>query len=136
MQVRSKMFLDLPTGRTAFLDPAFYDECRWLLDRKSSQDTLFGNHLLSFALRMNGVGRVPFVTATDYTRPEEVQDGIAALEKFRVRFVSWYAGIDISKDAARHPEGDHLGPMRVYLHRHYRLAQTFSNGDQIWERNP
>ena len=136
MQMRSKMFLNLPTGRTAFLDPAFYDECRWLLDRKSSQDTLFGNHLLSFALRMNGVGRVPFVTPTEYTRPEEVQDGIEALEKFQVRFVSWYAGIDTSKDAARHPEGDHLGAMRIYLHRHYRLARTFSNGDQIWERNP
>jgi len=136
MQLRSKTFLDLPTGRTAFVQPAFYDECRWLLARKSPEDTLFGNHLLSFALLMKSVGRVPFVTSTEYTRPEEVQDAIQALEKFQVRFVSWYAGIDTSTDAARHPEGDHLGPLRVYLHRHYRLAGTFSNGDQIWERNP
>lgn len=136
MQFGWKAFLDLPTGRTAFVQPAFYDECRWLLNRRSPQDTLFGNHMFSFALRMKGVGQVPFVTPTEYTRPQEVQEAIQALEQFQVRFVSWYAGIDTSKDAARHPEGDHLGPMRVYLRRHYRLAQTFSNGDQIWERNP
>ena len=48
--------------------------------------------------------------------------------------VSWYIGLDGEKDAARHPEGNHLAPIRQYLHEHYRLAQTFSNGDQMWER--
>jgi len=32
--------------------------------------------------------------------------------------------------------GDHLGPLRAYLHAHYHVVKTFSDWDQIWERNP
>jgi hypothetical protein len=58
------------------------------------------------------------------------------LEKHQVRFVSWYRGLEGQGRAGRHPEGNHLAPIRLYLHEHYHVAQTFANGDQIWERNP
>jgi hypothetical protein len=136
MQIRWKEYLDLPTGRTAFYDPLLYEKCKWISERTHPFDYFFGDHLVAFTLQLRNAGRVPFLRPTDYTRPEEVADAIQGLEKFRVRFVSWYMGLDSGKNAARHPEGDHLAPMRLYLRQHYHVAQTFRNGDQIWERNP
>lgn len=136
MQIRWKAYLDLPTGRTAFYDPLLHEKCKWMSERTHPSDYFFGDHLLSFALQLRNAGRVPFLRPTDYSRPEEVADAIQGLEKFHVRFVSWYIGLDYEKDAARHPEGNHLAPIRLYLREHYHLAQTFSNGDQMWERNP
>jgi hypothetical protein len=135
MQIRWKAYLDLPTGRTAFYDPLLYEKCRWMSQRTRPFDYFFGDHLLAFTLRLRNAGRVPFLRPTDYTRPEEVADAIQGIDKFQVRFVSWYIGLDREKDAARHPEGNHLAPMRLYLQEHYHVAQTFANGDQIWERD-
>jgi len=134
-QLRWKAYLDLPTGRTAFFDSLLYEKCKWMSQRTQPSDYFFGDHLISFALRLRNVGRAPFLRPTDYTRPEEVADAIHGLDKVQVRFVSWYAGLDREKDAARHPEGNHLAPIRRYLQEHYHVAQTFANGDQIWERN-
>ncbi len=136
MQVRWKAYLDLPTGRNAFYDPLLYEKCKWMSERTHPFDYFFGDHLLSFTLQLRNAGRVAFLRPTDYTRPEEVADAIQGLDRFHVRFVSWYIGLDREKDAARHPEGNHLAPIRLYLREHYHVAQTFSNGDQIWERNP
>jgi hypothetical protein len=133
-QVRWRAYLDIPTGRTAFFDPLLYEKCKWMAQRSHPSDYFFGDHLIAFALRLRNVARVPFLRPTDYTRPEEVADAMQKLERFQVRFVSWYIGLDREKDAALHPEGNHLAPIRAYLHEHYHLAKTFTNGDQIWER--
>ena len=135
MQVRWRAYLDLPTGRTVFYDALLYEKCQWIAQRTQPFDYFFGDHLVAFTLRLRNAGRVPFLRPTDYTRPEEVADAIQGLEKFHVRFVSWYIGLDREKDAARHPEGNHLAPIRLYLQEHYHVAQTFTNGDQMWERN-
>jgi hypothetical protein len=134
-QIRWKACLDLPTGRTAFFEPVLYEKTKWIAERTRPFDCFFGDQLMSFELRLRNVGRVPFLRPTDYTRPEEVQDTIQALEKFKVRFVSWYRGLDYEKRAAQHPEGNHLEPIRTYLHAHYHIAHICANGDQIWERN-
>ena len=134
-QIRWKAYLDLPTGRTAFFEPVLYEKCKWMAERTRPSDYFFGDHMISFVLRLRNVGRVPFLRPTDYTRPEEVQNAIEELEKFHVQFVSWYAGLDYERDAARHPEGNHLAPIRLYLREHYHVAKIFANGDQIWERN-
>jgi len=134
-QTRWKAILNLPTGRTAFFEPVLYEKCKWVSERAQPSDYFFGDHLVAFALRLRYVGRVPFLRPTDYTRPEEVQDAVQALEKYQVRFVSWYSGLDHEAEAVLHPAGDHLGPIRSYLHAHYHVAVVFSNGDQIRERN-
>ena len=134
-QTRWKAVLRLPTGQTAFFEPVLYEKCKWVSERTQPSDYFFGDHLVAFTLRLRNVGRVPFLRPTDYTRPEEVQDAVQALEKHQVRFVSWYSGLDHEAEAVLHPAGDHLGPMRTYLHEHYHVAEAFSNGDQIWERN-
>ena len=129
-QMRSRTCLDLPTGRTAFLDPALSEKCRWLSERTRPSEYFFGDPFLCFALRLRDPARVSFVRPTDYTRPEEVHDLVQVLEERRVRFVNWYNGLD-SSDLP----GDHLAPLRLYLDAHYHVAKTFANLDQIWERN-
>jgi hypothetical protein len=134
-QLRSRAILDLPIGRTAFFDPLLYEKCKWTAQRTQPGDYFFGDHLLCFNLRLRNAGRVPFLRPTDYTRPEEVSDAIRGISRFQVRFVSWYIGLDREKLAMRHPDGNHLGPIRLYLNEHYHIGKTFANGDEIWERN-
>lgn len=134
-QIRWKAFLDLPTGRTAFVEPVFYDKCEWMSERTRPFDYFFGDHLIAFVLRLRNVSPVPFLRPTDYTRPEEVQATIRGLEIYKAPFVSWYKGLDATRKDGRHFQGDHLAPLRLYLRDHYHVAHTSSNGDQIWQRN-
>jgi hypothetical protein len=131
-QVCPKELLELPTGRTAFTEPILWAKCEWVSERTNPSEFFFGDQNITFSLRLRNAGRVSFLRPTDYTRPEEVQDLVSALERNHVRFVSWYAGLD--REGALDPLGDHLEPVRAYLRGHYRMAKAFSNGDQIWER--
>ena len=134
-QMSWKGVLDLPVGRTAFLERTPYEKCDWLLQRTRPSDYYFNDPSIAFALRLRNPSRVPTVLPTDYTRPEEVRDAIDGLETFQVRFVSWNRYLDDDSGAPRRAGNDNLGPLRRYLREHYRLAATFPNGDQIWERN-
>jgi hypothetical protein len=132
-QTRWNKFLDLPTGRTAFADyPVLYDKCKWVSERTQPGDYFLDDPQLCFALRLRDPSRVSFLRPTDYTRPEEVQDAVQALASRHVKFVGWYASLE---NEIVHPAGDHLAPLRVYLQKHYHVAQRFSNGDEIWELN-
>ena len=132
-QTRRNQSLDLPTGRTAFVDyPVLYEKCKWALERTKPGDYFMDDPQLCFALRLRDPSRVPFLRPTDYTRPEQVQDAIQSLDRHQVKFVGWYASLD---DEIGDPAEDHLGPLRSYLCLHYHVAQRFSNGDEIWERN-
>jgi hypothetical protein len=73
------------------------------------------------------------VRPTDYTRPEEVRDLVHGLEEHRVRFVTWYPGLD---DGLEGFGSNNLASLRGELREHYRVAATFVNNDRIWERNP
>lgn len=134
-QLSNKGSLNLPTGRTAFLSRSAYEQCSWMSGRTHPLDYFFGDPMLAFAFRLRNASRVPSLTPTDYTRPEEVQDTVEGLERFQVRFVSWPGWLNDDREFAEHPEGNHLAPLRLYLRKHYHLAVTFSDGDQIWERD-
>jgi hypothetical protein len=129
-QTRWKEYLDLPTGRTAFFQPVEYEKAKWVAERTQPSDYFFGDHLLCFALGLRNPARVPFVTPTDYTRPEEVSDVVQALEEHQVNLVSWYAELDVPV-----VPGDHLAPLNLYLHDYYHVGRTFLNGDKILERD-
>jgi hypothetical protein len=129
-QTRWKAFLDLPSGRTAFFQPAVYEKTKWVAERTQPSEYFFGDPLLCFELWLRNPTRVPFLRPTDYTRPEEVRNVVESLENHQVRFVSWYRGLDIPDG-----EGNHLDPIKLYLRSHYHVAATFANEDKIWERN-
>jgi hypothetical protein len=131
-----RAYLDLPMGRTAFLDPGPYDEYRWLLGKTSPSDFFFGGRdaYFYFPLGLRTPSGLQYVTAHDYTRPGQVRNLIRGLEGHRVRFVMWQVELDHPMDYTA--AGDHLGPLRAYLREHYHVAKTFpGNSDQIWERN-
>jgi hypothetical protein len=129
-QMRWKAFLDLPTGRTAFFEPGPYQETKWMMERTHPSDYFFGDQLLCFDLRLRNPSRVAFVTPYAFTRPEEVRNVVQGLEEHRVRFVSWYQGLDDPMG-----EGNHLAPLRSYLQSRYHVAESFANGHKMWERN-
>jgi hypothetical protein len=129
-QTRWKAYLNLPTGRTVFFQPDYYEKAKWLAERTQPAEYFFGNTSLFFALRLRNPSRVPFLSATDYTRPEEVRDVVQSLEEHRVNFVSRFAGLDDPVNNA----GNHLAPLQLYLHDHYHVGKKFSNGDEFLER--
>lgn len=130
-QARWRGVLNLPTGRTAFFQSGVYEETKWLMDRIPPSEYFFGDQLLCFDLRLRNPSSVAYVTPYDFTRPEQVQDVIRGLEEHKVQFVSWYPGLDAVVD----PLGNHLAPLRRELESQYHIAQRFSNGHTIWERN-
>jgi len=132
-QARWKKFLDMPTGRTASLYPASYERYQWLLQHTRPSEYFFEGDFadMYFPLALRNPAKVPFLTNTDYTRPEQVQDVVASLERHRVRFVLWSLLLDVPREK---PAGDHLEPLREYLREHYRVAHTFSDFAQVWER--
>jgi len=129
-QMRWRGVLDLPTGRTAFFEPGAYEETKWLMERISPSDYYFGDQLVCFNLKLRNPARVAYVTPYALTRPEQVRDLIKGLGAHKVRFVSWYPGLDTAIDDAA---GNNLAPLRRYLEQYYYVAASFPNGHKMWE---
>ena len=128
-----RRYLDLPTGRTAFVLTQDFEEERWVFERVHPREYFFGDQLICFALDLRPAGPVDFIRPTDYTRPEHAQGVLEALERHKVRLVRWYSGLDASDSGTK--AGDHLSPLRSYLRSHYHVAKTFPGGDELWLRN-
>jgi hypothetical protein len=126
--------LDLPTGRMAILDPLTYDMHRWMLERTKPSEQFFEEEVprLYFTLDLRNPTPVPFLTNTEYTRPEQVRDVIQALAAHQVRLVMVSPFLNLPPYGQ--DWGDHLAPLRAYLDTHYQRVKTFPNGEQFWER--
>lgn len=131
--------LATPAGREAFTSPDVYDKFNWMQQHTRPGEFVFqaSDCSLYYLLELNNPARVTFLTASGYTRWEQVQETIQLLEKKHVHYVLWSVWLDVpfpdrpgSFDAAR------LDPMREYLRTHYRLVRNFGAPDyeQVWER--
>jgi hypothetical protein len=132
MQRHASRAIDLPSGPTAFEQPAYNEEFAWLRDRTRPPEFFFEASWANtyVALGLRNPTPVPFVSPTGYTPPAQVQAVIAALEARRVKFVLWSLDLDTRRTGA-----DPLRPLRAELRGHYEVIKTFSNGDQMWRRN-
>ncbi len=136
-QTEWRAFVETPSGRSAVFSSDAYDEFQWLLRRTRPFDFLFdcdGGEC--FLLGLRNPAKVPFLTRSDFTRPEQVRELVESLEKQRVRFVWCQPDREDLPGARLPPSGDHLGPFLAYLRSHYHVAKSFPNFDQLWERNP
>jgi hypothetical protein len=124
--------LDLPTGRTAFLNKEAYDRYRWAASETRPGDYFFGGLFpdFYFILNLRNPGPVPFITPYDYTRPAEVQAVLDGLQKHQVKIVLWTPSLD----APENPQFDHLGPLRAYIRSHYHVAEDLPQFE-VWFRN-
>jgi hypothetical protein len=131
-QTRWTASLDLPIGRTAFIDPARYEEYRYALGHTYRGQLMFGTPPVLFALQVQNPAPIDVFVPFEYTRPEQVSGTIQALEKNKVPLLMLNREMFTDPDAD--PASDHLGPIRDYLARNYRRASTFQTGDELWER--
>jgi hypothetical protein len=126
--------LDLPMGRVAVLGTNWFEKLEWIKQHTRPSEFFFDSWWpdVYYSLGLRNPAKVPYVTPTDYTRPEQVQDVIDGLERHRVHYLFWLPGLGSLLLAD--PKTDHLPPLRAYVRDHYRVAKTFIDGSQIWER--
>lgn len=131
-QLHHPVYLDLPTGRTAFLNREAYDRYRWAASQTQPSDFFFGGLFpdFYFILQLRNPGPVAFITPDEYTRPEEVQALLAGLEQHHVKTLLWTPALDVPASS----QGDHLPPLRLYIRQHYHVSSTFPEY-QVWTRN-
>ncbi|HLW80348.1 MAG TPA: hypothetical protein VKU44_12200, partial [Terriglobia bacterium] len=115
--VYSPVDLDLPAGRTAFFDLERAAHFEWFLGRVQPGQYFFGSTSFNFYLLLPDPAPVPFVTTTDFTRPEQVRDLVEALERLRVPWVLGWNELDLAGQGSS--GGDHLDPLRDELRQHY-----------------
>ena len=129
--------LETPVGHMVVLDPDRYDEFRWLAERTRAGDFFYqaDDVELYFPLGVRNPAAVYFLTPSGFTRPDQVQNAVEALQEHQVRWVVWSAWLDASRLGNKGE--DYLGPLRRYLRQHYHLVRTFSGSDlhEAWERN-
>ena len=128
----SPTYLDFPTGRAAFFDQDRATQFDWFLERVHPGEYFFGSTSFNFRLLLPDPARVPFVTTTDFTRPEQVSDVVESLERRRVPWVLGWNELDLSGPGFG--PGDHLGPLREYLSGRYHVVVIFRYG-KVWERD-
>ena len=128
-QLHPRQYLDLPIGRTAFLDPREYELIEWYAARTRPGDSFFGNPTVALLLSLESPSSLDYVTVSAFTRPQQVQELVDSLEKHRTQYVDFYHELNDPPGA-----DDNLGPLREYVARNYHLAKD-SPERKIWERN-
>ena len=87
-----------------------------------------------FYLNLRNPTPFPFIWNNGYTTPEQVRQVIQGLEQHQVRYIQWSPRLLDRIPDWEDPSEDHLGPLRDYLHDHYRPVKVFPDSEQVWER--
>jgi hypothetical protein len=132
IQTRGTTFLNLPIGKTAFVDSARYEEYRYAMGRTCRGQFMFGPPPILFALQVQNPAPIDVFIPFEYTRPEQVTATIQALEVNKVPMLMLHPSMFTDPDSD--PASDHLDPIRAYLAGSYRVTTTFKTGDELWER--
>ena len=133
---RPMWILIAPHGKIALPVRNDYDIFTWIQQHTRPSEYFYDPAWLPyFPLDLRNPTPLPFVTNNGYTTTEQVAEVIQGLERHHVRYVSWSPpDLDILPEWEK-PSDDHLGPLRDYIHSHYRLVKVFAYDYEIWERN-
>lgn len=122
--------LDLPAGTTAIGEPGKYELYQWLKEHSYPGEDYFGIAPISLPLRLQCPAPIQQPGPWEYYRPEHIARSTAALADRQVPLlvIRPYAqfGYPPGYDATR------LEELQKYIETHYRLARSFSTGDQAW----
>lgn len=126
--------LTTPHGQLAVADRDSLEEYAWVLRHTHPSEYLYeaAAPYMYFYLDLRNPTPLPLLTNSGYTTPEQVTVAAKGLELHRVRYVVWSPSLDTIPDWER-PSDSHVGPLRDYVHRHYRLVKVFTNSDEVWE---
>jgi hypothetical protein len=127
--------LQTPAGRVAMIDVQRYKKTQWVMERTEPSNYFLeaGGTDLYFLLGLRDPAETPFLTPTDFTRPEQIVRLLRILENDQVRLVLWPADLDVPDP--RPGIKDSLGPLREYLRDHYRVVMTFADGAQARQKD-
>jgi len=131
----AEVLAELPGGRVALRSQAF-EKLDWIAHRTRPGDLFFQAAWTSLylPLRLRNPVFLDLLESSALTSPEYVELTIQQLETKRVHYILWQPRLDVP-DPFYGEQQYHLGPFRDYLHNHYHLALSFSDHDEIWERN-
>jgi hypothetical protein len=132
-QTQWHAILDLPIGRSAFVDPLQFQEFAWLAQRSHPSEPFFNQPALALYLLLDNPAAVEFVNYDEFTRPGQVSAVIRSLQKQPPHYVVMFP-----ETADFSPGHDHSGPFRQYVRDNYRLDRTFylsrnSRYEELWE---
>jgi hypothetical protein len=72
------------------------------------------------------------ISPGEYTRPEQLSAIVQGIERTKVPVIVLRPEMYSPSSQGHLP--DYLQPFRDDLYLHYRKAQSFASGDEIWER--
>jgi len=134
---RQPLWLDVPAGRVAFdrNNKADFGDYLWLAEHTQPGEYFLATDrpALYFWFHLRPATPVLVLSTSEFTRPEQVAATIASLERSRVRYVAWDAALEFDP---RMSGGDHLQPLRDYLHERYRPLRWFLHDATLWQRVP
>jgi hypothetical protein len=134
-QFMQKQILSTPQGKVAVTIPVAYERYVWIQQHTRPLEYFCAAFTdVYFYLDLRNPTPLPYITNTGYTTVEQVADVIRSLEQHPPHYIAWSPGdVDVIHPWVD-PSDDHLGPLRNYLHAHYRLVKTFKGSDEIWGR--
>ncbi len=124
----------LPAGKVAVRSQEEKSEWEWLGMHIRPGDFLLdaSEHNGYFLLQARPPGQVPFLTNTEFTRPEQVRDCLSSLRITKTRYIIWNPHELDGWHGERSLGSDHLQPVRDYV-RSFRTALVFSDGTRVLE---
>jgi hypothetical protein len=119
-------YLDLPTGRTAFLnkDQLIFD--KWLVERAHKGDLFFGLTPASFALGLQNPTPLDFTYPTGMTPPVLEDAIVLSLQRRPAKFI-------FLPNLERWDKKGSLQKFLRLVHSNYHLAKKFPSGE-FWEK--
>ncbi|MGD0442688.1 MAG: hypothetical protein ABSA39_02015 [Edaphobacter sp.] len=126
--------LNLPIGRTAFVERTEFDEFRWVAERTKPGDVFFNRTSLSLYLSLSTPVAAEFIDDSDFTRPDQVDAILNWLKQNPARFIVMRPKISSSLD------DNHSELFRQFVKENYHVVQMFplpegTVADEMWEGN-
>jgi hypothetical protein len=128
LQFASRAYLDLPTGRTAFLQPAQADEYQWVAQQTHAGDAFFNLTQVSFPLALRNPTSLDIVSPTLLTPSDQADAVVRSLEAHPTQLI-FLPHFHVPPGTT-----DNLQSFHEYVYGNYHLAKTFPSGE-FWERN-
>jgi hypothetical protein len=128
--------LNLPIGRSAFVDKWEFHEFDWLVQQTHSSEPFFNQPALALYLALDNPTASEFINYDEYTRPDQVAAVLRSLPQRPPHFIMLF-----SEPPGFSSIHDHSGPFLNYVHDNYHLRQTFPLNpnpryEELWELGP